>query len=125
MSLSPKDDPRTWLLPGPRRIPRPPQQARLLYYDLTTSERALLRAMIEHAPEGALMEASPETYAERSGVSQRHIYNLIHGWDDKGGRHHPGFLERHILDCKRKAKRGPHPKSAAYIFNEWALRLLP
>ena len=47
MSLSPKDDPRTWLVPGPREVPRPPLQARLLYYELTKSQRALLRAMLE------------------------------------------------------------------------------
>jgi hypothetical protein len=121
MSLSPKDDPRTWLIPG---VKRPPLQARLLYYELTKSERALLRAMVEHAPEGAPMEASPETYAETSGLSVRHIWNLIHGWN-RNGRHTAGLLERRILTEQSEAKRWPHPKPAVYTFNEFALRLRP
>jgi hypothetical protein len=125
MALSPKDDPRTWLLPGPRPVPRPPLHARLLYYELTTAERALLRAMFEHAPEGAMIEASPETLAGPSGVSVRNQWNLIHGRNRKDGSRIPGFLERRILDCTRKGRRAPHPKPAAYRFNEWACRLRP
>jgi hypothetical protein len=136
MSLSPKDDPRTWLVPGSREVPRPPLHARLLYYDLTKSQYLLLRAMNEHAPEGALWEASPETYAETSRVSVRHQFNLIHGWDtvDKrppgfigpmNARHTPGFLESGVLTLVRKARRLPHPKPAAYKFNEFKLRLKP
>jgi len=121
MILSPKDDPRTWLLPGAKR---PPLQARLLYYDLTTSQYALLRSMLENAPEGGLWEASPETYAETSGVSVRHQYNLIHGWN-RNGRHTPGFLESGVLTLVRKAQRLPRPKPAAYKFNEFKLRLRP
>lgn len=124
MSLSPSDDPRTWLAPD-RARPRPPLHARLLYYDLTTAERALLRAMFEHAPEGAVMEASPETLAETSGVSVRHQRNLIHGWDRRDGTHVQGLLKRRILTCTRKGRRAPHPKPAAYTFNEWACRLRP
>jgi hypothetical protein len=124
VSLSPKDDPRTWLLPGHREVKRPKLQARLLYYDLTKSQRALLRAMHEHAPEGALWEASLETYADVSGLSPRHIYNLIHGWV-RNGRRTAGFLELGVLKCVRKAKRWPHPKPAAYDFNEYALCLRP
>jgi hypothetical protein len=123
MSLSPKDDPRTWLVPG-RTVPRPPLHARLLYYDLTKSQRALLRAMLEHAPEGALLEASLETYSETSGLSVRHIWNLIHGWE-RDGRRTPGLLECKVLERKRKARRGPFRKPAAYVFNEWALHLRP
>jgi hypothetical protein len=121
MSLSPKDDPRTWLLPGARR---PPLHARLHYYDLTKSQLVLLRAMNEHAPEGALWEASAETYAETSGVSVRHQYNLIHGWN-RNGRHTDGFLETGVLTEVRKAQRLPRPRPAAYKFNEFALRLRP
>jgi hypothetical protein len=135
MSLSPKDDPRTWPIPGPREVPKPRLQARLLYYDLTKSQRALLRAMVEHAPEGALFEASLETYAETSGLSVRHIWNLIHGWKRNGHRT-PGLLELKILECKREARRGPvrnrrrggsfyTSRPAAYVFNEWALQLRP
>ena len=122
MSLSPKDDPRTWLVPGPREVPRPPLQARLLYYELTKSQRALLRAMLEQAPEGALWEADPKTYAGASGLSVKHIYNLIHGWV-RNSRHTPGLLKLRVLKCVRKAKRLPDPKPAAYAFNESALRL--
>ena len=125
MSLSPQDDPRTWLVPGPRAVPRPPLHARLLYYDLTTAERALLRSMFEHAPEGATMEASPETYAETSGLSVRHIRNLIYGWNRKDGHRVRGLVERHILAETRKGRRAPNPKPAAYVFNEWALHLRP
>jgi hypothetical protein len=88
------------------------------------SQRALLRAMHEHAVEGALWNADLETYAERSGLSVRHIYNLIHGWVRNGHRK-PGLLELGILKCVRKAKRLPNPKPAAYSFNEYALRLSP
>jgi hypothetical protein len=125
MALSPKDDPRTWLLPGALAVPRPPLHARLLYYDLTTAERALLRAMFEYAPEGAVIKASPETLAGPSGVSVRNQWNLIHGRNRKDGSRVPGFLERRILDCKTRGRRAPHPKPAAYVFNEWACRLRP
>ena len=125
MALSPKDDPRTWLLPGPLAVPRPPLHARLLYYDLTTAERALLRAMFEYAPEGAVIKASPETLAGPSGVSVRNQWNLIHGRNGKDGSRVPGLLERRILDCKTKGRRAPNPKPAAYVFNEWACRLRP
>jgi len=133
MSLSPKDDPRTWLVPGPRAVARPPFQARLLYYDITKSQFALLRAMREHAriDEGELCDASPKTLGEISGLSRKHIYNLIHGWT-RNGRYTPGFLELKVLERKRKAKRGPLPaqrdqtnRTAAYLFHEWALRLKP
>ena len=125
MSLSPKDDPRTWLVPGPREVPRPPLQARLLYYELGKSERALLRAMHEHAPEGELWEASPQTYAETSGLSVKSIWNLIHGRKRKDGSRVPGFIERRILKEERKGRQAPHPKPAAYRFQEWALSLRP
>lgn len=125
MGLSPKDDPRTWLAPGPRAVPRPPLHARLLYYDLTTAERALLRAMFENAPEGAVIEASPETLAGLSGVSVRNQWNLIHGRNRKDGSRIAGLLKRRILDCKREGRRAPHPKPAAYVFNEWACCLRP
>jgi hypothetical protein len=122
MSLSRNDDPRTWLLPGPRAVPRPPLHARLLYYDLTTSQRALIRAYHEHAPEGALLEASPDTLAETSGISVRHQWNLIHGWT-RNGRHNPGFLELRIFEEKRKGRRAPKPRPAAYLFHESACHL--
>jgi hypothetical protein len=80
--------------------------------------------MNEHAPEGALWEASPETYAETSGVSVRHQYNLIRGWD-RNDRHTDGFLETGVLTEVRKAQRLPRPRPAAYRFNEFALRLRP
>ena len=124
MSLSPKDDPRTWVLPGPRAVPRPPLHARLLYYDLTTAERALLSAMFEHAPEGGSIFASPNTYALNSGLSVRHIWNLIHG-RERNGRRIPGFIERGILSEDAKGKGWPEPKAASYRFNEAALHLLP
>jgi hypothetical protein len=123
MSLSPKDDPRTWLVPG-RQGARPPLHARLLYYVLTKSQRALLRAMHEYAPEGSLWEACLDTYAKTSGLSVRHIWNLIHGWE-RNGRRTLGLLELRVLECKREARRGPFPKPAAYAFNEWALKLRP
>jgi len=80
--------------------------------------------MLEQAPEGALWEADPKTYAGASGLSVKHIYNLIHGWV-RDGRHTPGLLELRVLKCVRKAKRLPDPKPAAYAFNESALRLRP
>jgi hypothetical protein len=138
MSLSPKADPRTWLVPG---VKRPPLQARLLYYDLTTSQRALLRAGVEYAPEGALWEASLETYAETSARSKKTIYNLIWGWNtvDKrppgfigpmNARHTPGFIECGVLTCERKAKQGrgahrTHSKTSAFRFHEEKLQLRP
>ena len=125
MSLSPKDDPRTWLAPGPRAVSRPPLQARLLYYDLTTSEYALLRAMHEHAPEGEVWKASPATYAEMSRLSVKTIYNLIHGRSRKDGGRVPGFIERRILKVESEGRKAPYPQPAVYRFQEWALSLRP
>ena len=125
MSLSPKDDPRLWLVPGPHAVKRPPLKARLLYYDLTTKERGLLEAMLEHRPEGEAIKASPETLAKMSGVSARHQWNLINGWTRKDGTHVQGLIERRILEITKKGRRFPHPSPAHYVFHEWACLLRP
>jgi hypothetical protein len=142
MSLSPKDDPRSWLIPGPRAVKRPPIDARLLYYDITTNECALLRAMFELSPEGSRCWASLERYAEISGLDPRTIQYLLHGrnYIDKrpdgfigpmNGRHVPGLIERHILielaPMKKPSRRLHqwHTVPAIYSFNEAALSLKP
>lgn len=129
MSLSPKDDPRTWLVPGPRAVPRPPLRARLPYYDLTTNERALLDAMCEHCSDGTCCWASLETYALHSGLSVRTIWNLLHGRKYRNGRYTRGLLERRILieqAPKKKPSKGQrHISPATYLINEPALSLKP
>jgi hypothetical protein len=142
MSLSDRDDPRTWLVPGPREAPRPPLEARLLYYDISTNERALLRAMCEQRSDGSHCFASHETYAMTSDLSLRTIHDLIHGrnYIDRrppgfigpmNGRHVPGLIARRILielAPARKPSRRRHQwytKPAIYAINEAALRLKP
>jgi hypothetical protein len=142
MSLSPEDDPRTWLLPGPRKVKRPPLSARLLYYDLTTTECALLRAMCEECSDGSLCYASHGTYALTSGLSVKTIWDLIHGrnYIDRrppgfigpmNARHAPGLIERRILiqltPVKKPSRRLRrwHTDPAMYSINEAALSLKP
>lgn len=128
MSLSPKDDPRTWLVPGPREVDVPPFHARILYYDLTKSERALCSAFDELCSKGSRLCAALETYALLSRLSVRHVYNLIHG-RDRNGRHTPGFLDRGILTLESETKppcRGwRYQAPAIYVFHEAAIQLDP
>ena len=128
MSLSPKDDPRTWLIPGPREIAVPPFHARILYYDLTKSERALCSAFDELCSKGSRLCASLKTYAVLSRLSERHVYNLING-RDRNGRRIPGFLDRGILtvDTPAKPPHGGHRYAtpAIYVFHEAAIQLDP
>jgi len=131
MSLSPKDDPRTWLVPGPRAVPRPPLDARLMYYHITTNECALLRSMCEQCSDGSRCWASLETYALTSGLSVRTIFDLIHGRKYKNGRYTPGLIDRHILielaTAKKPSRRRRqwHTVPAIYSINEAALVLKP
>ena len=133
MSLSPKDDPRTWLVPGPRAVSRPPLNARLLYYDLTANERALLLAMCEVSKDGLGNGcwASLETYAFHSDLSVKTVWNLIHGRKYKNGRRIIGLIDRRILIERAAAKtqsrrrRQWHTVPAIYDINEAALALKP
>jgi hypothetical protein len=142
MSLSPRDDPRTWLVPGPREVPRPPLHVRLLYYKLTTDERALLRAMCEYSRDGlgSGCRASHETYALSSGLHVKTIHNLIHGRyyidprpkafiGPMNAEYVPGLIKRRILIERAPVKKPSrrlrrwHTDCAIYDFNEAALSL--
>ncbi len=139
MSLSPKDDPRLWLLPG---LSRPPLDARLLYYEITTNVYALLRAMCEVCDDGSRCWASLETYALTSGLAVKTIRDLIHGRNyidsrppgfigPMNARHVPGLIERGILieltPAKKPSRRRHqwHTVPAMYRINEAALNIKP
>ncbi len=103
---------------------RPPLRGRLSRYVLTKSERALLISMCEQCSDGSCIWASIETLAVYSDLSERHIWNLIHG-RDRDGRHIPGLLERGILSQLAPAKGWPDPRPATYRINEAALHEKP
>jgi len=138
VSLSPKDDPRTWLVPGPREVDPPPLRARLPYYDLTTNECALLVAMCEYCSDGSNCWASLAKYALHSGLSEKTIGDLIHGrnYIDRrppgfigpmNARHAPGLIERRVLielaPTAKPSRRHWHTQPATYLINEAALSL--
>lgn len=100
---------------------RPPLHARLWQYKLKPLEKLLLLAMEQHSKNGSGENIWPSVprLAAYTGMHERTIQRLIHGWDQRG-KHTAGLLERGILLERATANSGRH-RSATYRINEETL----
>jgi hypothetical protein len=102
----------------------PPLRYRLDDFELSHSERALLRAMYKLTRGGIMFFAALKKVARLAGCSKRTASRLINGYTDKRtGSRYRGFLERGILTLIAEAGSGK--KAATYRINEDALIPLP
>lgn len=103
---------------------RPPLKARLLRYELTSSEFRLLQAILDLSDEGKCIWPSVSTMMAYSQLSKSTIMRAIHGDRREGRKSRPGFLERGIL-TELAPSSFVKKRSAIYRFNEAALQEYP
>ena len=97
---------------------------RLDDFELSHSERALLKAMYKFTRGGIMFYASFKKVARRASLSPKTVKRLIKGYVDKrNGSRHRGLRERGILT--EVAEAGDGKKAATYRMNEGALVPLP
>jgi|GEM_PF-5075752 len=101
-----------------------PIRYRLDDFELSHSERALLRAMYKLTRGGIMFFASLPKVARLAGISKRTASRLINGYTDKRtGSRYRGLVARGILTLVAEA--GSAKKAATYRINEDALIPLP
>jgi hypothetical protein len=99
-----------------------PIRYRLDDFELSHSERALLRAMFKFTRGGIMFYASFKKVGRLAGLSPKTVKRLINGYVDKrNGRRRRGFLERGILTRRDDKSK----KTGTYQINEDALIPLP
>jgi hypothetical protein len=104
--------------------PPTPIRYRLDDFELSHSERALLRAMYKLTRGGIMFFAALKKVARLAGCSKRTASRLINGYTDtRTGSRYRGLLERGILTLMAEAGSGK--KAATYRINEDALIPLP
>jgi hypothetical protein len=97
---------------------------RLDDFELSHSERALLKAMFKFTHGGIMFYASLPKVARRASLSPKTVKRLIRGYvDPRNGRRNRGLLERGILT--EVAEAGDGKKTATYRMNHDALVPVP
>lgn len=121
--ISAKDDRSAWLTPGANR---PPQHARLLYYQFEVEEFALLSAMFEVCSDGSNIHAGTKRLAWLSNLAEKQVQRTINGSRDRreGRTEKIGLLKKQILILTARENRALGIP-ATYRFNESACQLKP